>query len=156
MEQQVSRIKDFFQSMGFAAALMAGFSFSAIIEIQSWQPVFFNTLPMKSFLYIFLVISFISFVMPIMLNMLFLNMTVRYQSQLDILRKAQMLYIVTVGMGIGCLQGALCLFLLGTLSSVFAYLLIVLILLALLVTYAVMKFFKSKMAKAEAKEQSTE
>ena len=46
--------------------------------------------------------------------MCFLNVPIDNEARFKAVRKVQLFYTLTIGLGVGCLEGAFCLFILGT------------------------------------------
>ena len=138
-------IKQFFNNMGVASAIMAGFAFTAIIELRDWAPV--NKIPMYyETMYAFLVLSFLLFVMPLLLNSYFVNIPINSEARAKVLRGAQLIYTILMGGGVGCLLGAFCLFVIGHFKSyLFGYLIVGVVIVALIIASSIMRYFKMKL-----------
>ncbi len=144
MKEKENNLKNFFNSVGFSAALMAGFSFSGILELRSWIPSNFNHIPyLKEATLFFMVASFVIFLMPVLLNMCFLNIRVDSPEKIKALRKVQLYYTLLIGAGVGCLEGALYLFMLGTFPFVLTCGVLVLIILSLITVLVIMRRLKN-------------
>ncbi len=158
MKEMEPRIREFLNTLGFASSLMAGFAFTAVIEIQPWTPQFAN-MPfisaeegnlIKESVNFLLVVAFANFMMPLLLNIFFLNVEVDSELKVKKLRQVQVLYTLFIGLGIGSLEGALCLFVLGTCEPYDAVILVVGIVTSLIIALAIIRWFKRGLDKPAA------
>ena len=150
-------IKSFLSSLGFCTAIMAGFAFTGMIELQNWVPqqakfvgthwseikivpMWYN-LQLKDHLYLFLATSFAAFMTPLLLNMYFLNVTIHTKEEAARLSNVPLVYTVFMGIGIGCSEGALCIFALGTFRTLIAYGICVIMLISLVATSVTIRWF---------------
>lgn len=148
VERTGQEIKEFFNNIGVSSAVMVGFSFAAMIELQSWEPTGGGA-ALKGPMFVFLVISFVSFVAPLMLNMLLLNVRIETHAAVRQLRKAQLLYTLILGAGMGGLLGALALFMRAAFEPSLANVLTGILLAAVGGIAFLLRWFKTRLGRDE-------
>lgn len=134
--------KAFFNNLGVASAIMAGFSFTAIVELRDWAP---PEAALREILYAFLFVSFLSFLMPLLLNAYFLNLTANDEKMAGIFRQARLIYTLITGVGLGGLLGACCLFVLCAFPSPLPFIVVTFAILSLMATLVIIRWFKYRL-----------